>query len=299
IIAINGVSTKDAVAHLLKRMRGETPELGRLVLQRYFPIFFWAEHGGFDAYVVRLEKENGRILTTRLAVEDAYAPADNDFTYRALDDGVGYLKIDTFNIQQLDAFERFLESTFAKISASAIDKLIIDIRDNGGGANDLSDLLLYYLTDQAYSYISSVKARITEQNIELVPVEGVAPGMVLDLPLQLPQTPPADLAHRFSGDVYVLTGPMTYSAAIVFATAVQDYNLGKIAGTAPVGPANQTGQVQLFVMPNTKIEALSPLYIFRRPNGNTSRSRMSVDIPIDQDPLDPEAAIAALISKIK
>lgn len=299
IIAINGVSVDDAVTHLQKRMRGETPELGRLVMQLYFPIFFWAEYGGFDGYTVRLAKERGRVITTRLAEENAYITPDNQFDYRILNDRIGYLQVDTFNIEQLETFDQFLETAFAKIAANQVDTLIIDIRDNGGGANDLSDLLLNYLTDQPYSYISSVKARITEQNIQLVPIEGVTPGMVLDLPLELTQTPPADLAHRFTGDVYVLTGPMTYSAAIVFATTVQDYGLGKIAGTTPIGPANQTGQVQISVMQNTKIEALSPLYIFRRPNGDTSRSRIDVDIPIESDPLNPEAAIAALISEIK
>lgn len=299
IIAINGVPASDAVAQLLKRMRGETPELGRLVLQLYFPIFFWAEHGGFDAYVARLEKPTGRAVTVRLDQESAYAPSGEHFTYRSLGDGAGYLDIKTFDIEQLDAFKNFLETTFAKINADQIDTLIIDVRENGGGANDLADELLNYLTNEPYSPISSVKARITEQNIQLVPIDGIKPGMVLDLPFQQTRTPPATLANRFNGDVYVLTGPMTYSAAIVFATIVQDYGIGKIAGDAPVGAANQTGQVQSFALPNTNIETLSPLYIFRRPNGDQTRTRLTVDIPINRDPLDPEASLAALISAIK
>jgi len=299
IVSINGQSTNDFTAALLGRMRGETPALGRLVLQLYFPIFFWAEHGGFDAYNVRLEKADGRTVTARLDQESTYAPTEENFTYRRLDGGVGYLNIKTFDIEQLDAFKVFLKSTFAKIDAGQINTLIIDVRENGGGANDLADQLLSYLTNEPYSPISGVKARITEQNIQLVPIEGVKPGMVLDLPLQQTRTPPVSLPNRFAGDVYVLTGPMTYSAAIVFATTVQDYGFGKIAGEAPVGAANQTGQVQSFALSNTKIEALSPLYIFRRPNGDQTRTRLTVDIPIDHDPLDPEASLTALISAIK
>ncbi|CAK9039468.1 Peptidase S41 [Durusdinium trenchii] len=298
IVSINGISADNVVAPLLERMRGETAELGRLVLQLYFPIFFWVEHGGYDAYSVRVKKPDGRTLTARLAEADAYAPADDYFTYRALSAHVGYLKIDTFNIEQFEPFKAFLESAFADIKADQIETLIIDVRENGGGANDLSDELVYYLTDQPYSFISSVKARITEQNIQLVPVEGVKPGMVLDLPLHQTRTPPPDLKNRYSGDVYVLTGPMTYSASIVFATTVQDYGIGKIAGAAPIGAANQTGQVQTLVTPNTKLEALSPLYIFRRPNGDKSRSRITVDIPVNHNPLDPEAALDDLLSII-
>lgn len=299
VLSINGISTQTILAELSPRMRGETPELGRLVLQHYFPIFFWAEYGGFDAYAIRLKNNEGAVKTIQLAAAETYAPSTERFSYQNLGDNVGCLEIATFNIKHLDEFKAFLEGAFTTIKTDQIDTLIIDIRENGGGANDLSDLLLNYLTDQSYSYISSVKARITEQNINLIPMDGVKPGMVLDLPFQQTRTPPADLANRFTGDVYILTGPMTYSAAIVFAATAQDYGFGVIAGQSPIGPANQTGQVQTFVIPHTKSEVLSPLYIFRRPNGDTSRSRIDVDIPIDDNQLNPQTAINNLISAIE
>ncbi|MEO1250840.1 MAG: S41 family peptidase [Pseudomonadota bacterium] len=299
ILAINGVPADKTIAYFTPRMRGETPELGRLVMQLYFPVFYWVKNGGFEDYSVLLQKENGARATVRLADATAYAPTGDDFSYETLDDRVGYLQAKTFSIERLEEFRAFLEGAFAAIEADGVEDLIIDVRANGGGATDLSELLLFYLTDQPFSVISSVKARITEDNIQLVPVDGVEVGMALDLPLQQTVTPPADLANRFDGDVYVLTGKMSYSATIVFATTIQDYGLGQIAGEAPLGPANQTGQVQIFEMPNTGLEALAPLYIFRRPNADQSRARIIVDIPIADDPFDPSASVEALRARIK
>lgn len=299
IIAINGITASRIVAHSAPRMRGETQELGLLILQRYFPIFYWAQNGGFESYYVRVRRKRGDVATVRLAGEASYRRPAKDFVYEQIDERVGLIEVRTFDKERLAEFRDFLANAFARISSGGVESLIIDIRANGGGANDVADLLIGYLTDKPYSPISSVKARITLGNIQLAPIPGVEPGMVLDLPFTQTRTPPANLDNRFDGKVYVLTGRMSYSAAIVFATIIQDLGLGQLAGEPPIGPANQTGQVQTFTMPNTGLEALAPLYVFRRPNGDASRSRIEVDIPLEDDPLDPSVSVAKLLQVVR
>jgi hypothetical protein len=44
--------------------------------------------------------------------------------------------------------------------------------------------------------------------------------------------------HVFSGDVYVLTGADSFSAAMGFATLLSDNGLGMVVGEIPVGAHN-------------------------------------------------------------
>ncbi|WDI33254.1 S41 family peptidase [Hyphococcus flavus] len=296
IVSINGVRAEDILATIKPRMRGETEKLRQLLVERYFPEYFWIAYGGFDAYTVRVER-NGRARTVKLkdSQQGKTIGEEDLWSYSVMRGNVGYLNVTTFGIEHRDAFEEFLSSAFSQIKADSVGKLIIDLRENGGGARDLSDLLMGYLTAEPYSAISSVKARVTEQNIGLIP--GATLGSVVTMPFQQLVTP-ADNPLRFDGEIYVIIGAQTYSQAIVFAATLQDYSIATIAGEETEGPANQTGQVQLFTMPNTGIEGLSPIYIFTRASGDTSRSGVIPDVHIRNEPLDPMGSVDALIEVI-
>ena len=297
ILAINGIQTRAIIDHLSPRMRGETPTLGRLLMARRFPQYFWITYGGYDRYVVRVRGEQG---VRTVALEDASAAASgstNLFAYKKLSDEVGYLNVTTFVIDHKDEFEAFLEGAFAEIAEDGVGTLVIDLRENGGGARDLSDLLAAYLTDKPYSALSRVTARITEANIGRLP-PGAEFGAVVTLPFQQPVTPPEELPNRFNGEVYALIGNLTYSQAIVFAATLQDHEIATIAGEETEGPANQSGQVQAHELPNTGLQALAPIYIFTRASGDTSRRGVIPDIAIKNDPLDAMASVNALLARM-
>ncbi len=298
IISINGVSARDMTDKILPRMRGESEALQRLILQRYFSQYFWIAYGGFDKYVVRVKRgERMKIVHANQIPEDSVDDSGTMFTYESLGDDIGYLNIKTFDIDYKDQFTQFAGDAFAEIQNTGIKTLVIDLRENGGGAHDLSDVLMNYLTEKPYSPISGLKARITAENVGRIP--GAKIGDVVTVPFQLTVTPDPVNPLRFSGKTYVLIGSLTYSQAIVFAATLQDYKIATIAGEETEGPANQSGQVQSQYLPNTGLQALAPIYIFTRASGDISRRGVIPDIAIENDPLDPMQSVRALTAHIK
>lgn len=298
ILSINGVLSADIITTLMPRMRGESEALRKLILELYFPQYFWIAYGGFEDYAVRVRRD-GRIkfVQPKLHASDEHSDGDELFSYETLDAETGYLNIKTFNIEYKDQFAEFISEAFVEIQNADVKNLVIDLRENGGGAHDVSDLLMSYLTEDSYSPISRITARITEENVNRIP--GAKLGDVVTVPFQLPVTPEKDNPLRFTGNVYALVGALTYSQAIAFASTLQDFEIAVIAGEETEGPANQTGQVQIQALPNTGIQALAPIYIFTRANGDTSRRGVIPDIVIENDPLDPMHSVRALLTLLQ
>ena len=70
--------------------------------------------------------------------------------------------------------------------------------------------------------------------------------------------PKEDNPVRFDGPPSILIGPYTYSAAIQFAVAAQDYGIAKFAGEETGGFSCQTGRTTTIPMPRTGLNAFAP-----------------------------------------
>jgi len=278
IIEINGVQVDQILSALLPRMRGESDALRRRVLSLRFSGALWALTGGSDSYVVSLRDESGSVR--RLTLDPELDQAGQSGPVFALDwrADVAVLKINTFDGALEEDFATFTAHAFDEIAARQPYAVVIDLRHNGGGSRALSDTLMSYLTGERYTPISAVTARITPENQALVP--GSQLGQVIATPFAQWVQPVETLEHRFDGDVFILVGPNTYSQAIVFAATAQDFNVARIAGTPTEGAANQSGQVQAFILPNSGLTALSPIYVFTRASGETGRAPLRPDIPL-------------------
>lgn len=297
ILSINNYSMADHVATLLPRMRGETEVLRLKVMALYFAEYYWLLRGGTYEYALVLEKDGKahQITVTERCCDIAGAEPE-EFAYRTLMSGTGYLRVDTFDITKKDAFAAFLPNAFAAMAKDDVETLVIDLRENTGGAADTSDLLMAYLTGKTYSSISAVKARVVAQNVARIPNSRI--GDVVELPFRLNVTPPADLEHRFRGKVVILIGTLTYSQAIVFAATAKDHGIATLAGVPTEGAANQTGQVQFHRLANTGIEVMAPLYIFTRASGEKGRAPLRPDIELDENLVAPEAFIEDLLVRM-
>ena len=94
---------------------------------------------------------------------------------------------------------------------------------------------------------------------------------------------PKSEAKRFAGDVYVLVGPVTYSAAIVFATTVQDNQMGTLVGEPTGGYANQTAQGNLFNLPHSQLRAYVATRLLVRPNGASEVTPVMPNVRVQPD----------------
>lgn len=292
IVEINGRSTESLLSALLPRMRGETEALRRRVLSLKFAEALWTLTGDQGAHVVTVQRGDARIAGIRLDANQAAGTAPAPFELQFRDD-IAILVVDTFSMHYLSEFDLFLTDAFESIADQGADTLIIDLRNNGGGARDLSDRLMIHLTSQRYTPISAVTARITPENQALVP--GSELGQVISTPFAQWVQPPEALPHRFEGEAVILIGPGTYSQAVVFAATAQDFGVARLAGLPTEGAANQSGQVQRFVLPNSGLTVQSPIYIFTRASGEQGREPLRPDLEVQGQ---GEAQLAALIDRL-
>ncbi|WP_350292552.1 S41 family peptidase [uncultured Croceitalea sp.] len=266
IVSINGVKSSTILEELLPKMRGESRSLQELILSKRFPVFYIMYYGDFKEHTIELadQHENKKRLTINAIDFKGFAANKNKESYYALEmlnDSTAYLKIASFDIENKDVFKMFLEDSFAKIHTQKISNLILDVGENGGGARDLSDLLLDYLTENKYTATSKVEARVTSENQSLIPNAKI--GDVVTVPFPNWVTPNNEVTV-FKGNVYALVSKQSYSQAIVFTTIIQDFNLAKIIGEETAGKANQTGQVQNIQLNYTGFTVYCPIYIFSR-----------------------------------
>ncbi|HSG50854.1 MAG TPA: S41 family peptidase, partial [Rheinheimera sp.] len=109
---------------------------------------------------------------------------------------------------------------------------------------------------------------------------------------------PNSSANHFKGKVIVLIGPVSYSAAIVFATTVQDNQFGLLAGKATGGFANQSAQGNLFNLPHSQLRAYVATRLLVRPSGNTSVSAVIPDLPVADKLQDQQNGIDTTLQQV-
>jgi carboxyl-terminal processing protease len=141
-----------------------------------------------------------------------------------LDDDVGYIKLDRFSETTHDEMERAL----AKLKSEGMTRLILDLRDNGGGyleeAVRLADLFLDGGTKDHPRKIVYTKARRPELE---------------------------DVYYAHTGDPYeklpliIMINHATASASEIVSGAVQDWDRGLIVGETSFGKGLVQRQIKL------------------------------------------------------
>jgi C-terminal processing protease CtpA/Prc len=150
-----------------------------------------------------------------------------------------------------------LKSAFAQIQNDDVEHLIIDIRTNGGGKYQDVDALTDYLTDQTYQWCSkSYEA----------PFGGYGSGASREMDCETIE--PFNTAERFQGKLYLLIGPQTFSAAITFATILQDHGLANLIGEETTDTASYCANISdPTPLPRTGLIYTLARICYVRPNG--------------------------------
>ncbi len=276
ISAFNGVAWDDLSREAHMRLRGENESLRRFIIERRTHGLLRVLLPEGEVHSMTISGPDGNELELPVDASRLRFLAGDASAYSLTIEGdTATLFVPSFARERGAEFEAFLAGAFAEIAGSNSTHLVIDISENGGGAHDLSDRLMAYLTDQPFAATSAITARITPENQALVP--GSQLQDVLTVPFADEIVPPADLAHRFTGKITIELGAKSYSQAIVFAATAQDAGIAQLSGIAPDAPANQTGQVQTFTLPNTGFTVRAPIYIFHRSSGDRSRDPLKID----------------------
>ncbi|BAU52402.1 S41 family peptidase [Mucilaginibacter gotjawali] len=161
--------------------------------------------------------------------------------------GIAIMTLKTFANEYLERtkenFEKFLAASFRDLKEKKISKLIIDLRENGGG-EDTNGLLLYrYLADHPFHYYASLNS---------------AKHVITDHP-NLAVQQPED--NNFTGKVEFLIGGKSFSGAAEFSSIARTNSRGAFIGEETAGGyyGNTSGSKKALILPNTKIRVNIPL----------------------------------------
>lgn len=300
VISINGHSAQELVAAMLERSPGDTLASQRAWVERRFAALYWFLHGDTGHYDVVVDSaQSGCRIQARLAgavtLPEALQPKprpEDLFQWRILAADIGYLRVDAFDPGQSDALARIAETAFTEFKQRRIHALIIDVRENGGGDDPLwQQSLMEYLTDKPYAQLSRYVQRITLENAD----PGDRVGDVRRGDYKERFTPRRDEPLRFSGPVYVLAGPYSYSATIQFMVAAQDFNIAQIAGEETAALSCQTGQSHRIELAKTGLAAFTPIIAYTRPSGVGCERGVIPDVPIRINEVAPDKTLDSLL----
>ncbi|MDQ0106775.1 hypothetical protein J2T02_001886 [Chitinophaga terrae (ex Kim and Jung 2007)] len=227
------------------------------------------------------------------------------------DTKTGVLTVNTFGINEADAYKEFSEF-FRELNRRKYKQVIIDVRSNGGGNPAISALLYSFLTREpfrnVYNYrtrtidialpeyaIADNGRRLSDDDIQTQKnflyqrfdkdKNGIYVGNARLRDGLLENFPPDKDA--FDGKVYVLAGGGTVSAATYFASLVQQNKRGVIIGheTGSGEAATTAAWFMKYLLPRTKSVLsvpMSELYFFDAATDKGHGVMPDKEVPVDK-----------------
>lgn len=245
--------------------------------------------------------------------------------YSSFDDqrSTGILTVNSFNLQEAYAYKEF-SSFFKEVNRRGCKNVIIDIRSNGGGNPAISALLFSFMAKKSFQNVYNNRTRhIGVAYPEYATIDGrkyseediqnkknffyqrfdkdSTSGFYIGnarLKEGLLENFPVD-KDVFSGNIYVLTGGGTVSAATYFASLVQKNKRGIIIGKE-TGSGEESTAAAWFIsyqLPRTKFVLTVPgaeVYFFNALTDNGRGVIPDKEVPLDKfltyvrDSKDPE-----------
>lgn len=192
------------------------------------------------------------------------------------------LTIDTINhtaIMRLNTFSNgslklFFKRSFRDLKDLAITNLVIDCRNNGGGKVDNSTRLTQYLINKPFKIGDSVVAISRKFNY----ARYINPSFIYWVSMNFGGTKSADglihyrkyekhfympiIKNHYAGNVFLLQGGNTFSAATMFIAALKDQEnitvLGEESGGGYYG--NSAMHIPTITLPMSKLRIGLPMY---------------------------------------
>ncbi|MDB5086096.1 MAG: Peptidase family [Mucilaginibacter sp.] len=221
----------------------------------YLYYLIYGEKPGFDIGFISPDGRKGNIqlkadLFKNIECHQQPAPVTQYLKLSYQPDDVAVLTVKSFHNFKLEKTKenlaRFLQDAFAAMAEKHIKKLIIDVRDNGGGEDNNGALLNSYLTSRPFSYYDSIKT--TTRKFEIKDHDQLA--------VQQPHE------NDFTGPVYVLINGLCFSGTSDFCSIARKFPNVKFIGEETGGGyhGNTSGARATLVLPNTQIKVNVPLW---------------------------------------
>jgi hypothetical protein len=291
IETIEGAPADQIVGKLLAHMNGDTPALRAELLSDRFAFWYWKFFGEHRSFRLRI---GGADLTAEASTDTPPAYREKTFEelfrFELLDDEAALLTINEFYWSDKPKFYQFTRSAFQRMREADTRTLIIDIRANSGGDDDVwIEGLLPYVATKPFRNGSNYVLKIIEGRAK----PGQKVGDVVRAAQGSVYPPQLDNPLRFKGNVYVLISPRTYSSAVLFSTVVQDQGFGTLVGVGGGARSAQSGGIQFIKLPHTQMTFVAPRFVLTRTSGGGGL--LQPDALIVDDPFRPLAAIESIL----
>ena len=173
-----------------------------------------------------------------------------DLQLSHLSHGISLMTIRTFDQGRLNRakldFPGFLESSFSELKKKGIQKLIIDLRGNGGGFDGYGSMLYAYLARKPFNYFSAVYSANNPYPLKNNSLTN----------LQQPKT------GNFKGEVLFLIDGLSFSCTADFCAIAKSNDRGKFVGEETGGGyyGNNSGQTIRLELPASRIQIIIPKF---------------------------------------
>jgi C-terminal processing protease CtpA/Prc len=171
-------------------------------------------------------------------------------------------------------FSKYIKKVFQTLNSQNIPDLIIDVRGNSGGEMLYANELFSYLREKPYRFLDRVQVTSDKKLSQLQftdlskttihnprRVQFTDSGYVVKPNYYKFLEPQKPKKNPYLGNVYVLTGKRTFSAASLFAALVYAHRRGKIVGEETSGGASglNGGDFVDLALPNTSLVLEVPI----------------------------------------
>ncbi|MGK5081253.1 S41 family peptidase [Janthinobacterium sp. HLX7-2] len=296
ITSINSAPASGIVADLLARSHGDTAAFRASLLSLRWPFMYWKMLGATPQYALqfddgqRLTVAGAATLPAYLAGNDSFA---QQFRFELLPGKAALLTLNTFSWRDKGQFTTFTADAFRQVRKTGVQTLLIDVRANGGGNDDMwIDGVLRYIADKPYRWASTYRKKVIKGRDSA----REKLGDVIDGEIGSWQQPQLDDPLHFSGNTYLLVGRRTYSSSILLSNVMQDFGFGKVVGAAGQARTRQSGGTQNFVLPNSGLELGVPRLLFQRPSGAATPVLLQPDIVLPDSPYNERELIDAVLN---
>lgn len=284
ILAINETDAEVLLGLLVAHgsADGDNGSRKRHLLENHFASRYWRYIGEPEVFDVRYLSPDGDESTARLeakparTVLDCVTAREHDstraFTLEILDDSkIAVMTLPTF-LPGNSNIKRFIKRSFGDISGREIDALVLDLRGNPGGFDDLAVLLMRYIAIEPFRYFRSLDTTVEDLSF-LDNVEGsgrggpfrrlfASPRVMRFLDRRHPGLKiqkPMRTAYR--GPVYALVDGGSASTTAEFCAVSQYLGRVKLVGEECGGGylGDNGGQINIVTLPNSRVRVSLPM----------------------------------------
>jgi hypothetical protein len=285
VSSINGVGAA-TIFNEMTALKGGLGSFRKVSVNKYFR-FYLAVIGIKQPYIISYNDENHHIrqVTVGNMRELDYLAAISkpkdarDYTYEVIGNSIGCLNFKSMS--DYNHFVLFCDSVFQSINQRHIHKLVVDLRENGGGNSALGMYLLNYIAQRPYRMAGNSERKVSQQFKDqiLKPANRQLYGETYNEYLKMKNGElwqvgandlirPDSMTNKFNGKVCFLIGPYTFSSANMLAATIKDYALAPLIGEPTGEPGNDYGELCNIKLPQTGWITFTSTTYWVRPNND-------------------------------